>query len=222
MDLDQPSVDALAHELQQHGIKAIGVRADVSQEKDVQGYVQRTKDEFGAAHVFFNNAGIEGDVKPIHEYSLETFDKVISINLRGVFLGLKYVIPLMLESGGGCIINTSSVAGVSGAPGLSAYGASKHAVLGLTRTAALEYGAQGIRVNSVHPGPIATRMMDAIEAGGNAEDPESIRAQYSKQIPMGRYGTAEEIAEVVAFMVSPAASYINGAAYLVDGGLTAA
>jgi 3alpha(or 20beta)-hydroxysteroid dehydrogenase len=225
VDLKQDAVDQLVQELQQltggEG-KAIGIAADVSREEDVQRYAQKAFETFGGVHIFFNNAGIEGSIKALHEYPLETFEQVLNVNVIGVFLGMKHVIPRMLESGGGCVINTSSVAGVSGSPGMAAYVASKHAVVGLTRVAALEYGPQGVRVNSVNPGPVKTRMMDSIEAGGSPDNPQAMQERYTQGIPLGRYATVEEIAGVVAFLASDAASYINGAAYIVDGGLTAA
>jgi 3alpha(or 20beta)-hydroxysteroid dehydrogenase len=222
VDLKQDAVDALVKELGGGDGKAIGVAADVSREEDVRRYAQKAKETFGGVQIFFNNAGIEGAIKPIHEYPLETFEKVMDINVIGVYLGMKHVIPVMLESGGGCVINTSSVAGVSGSPGMAAYVASKHAVVGLTRVAALEYGSQGVRVNSVNPGPVKTRMMDSIESGGSPDNPQAVHEKYTQGIPMGRYATVDEIAQVVAFLASDASSYINGAAYVVDGGLTAA
>lgn len=147
---------------------------------------------------------------------------MIDVNVIGVFLGLKLVIPEMAKAGQGSIINSSSVAGLVGSSGLCGYVASKHAVLGLTRTAAVECGAKGIRVNCVNPGPIESRMMAAIEKGLGADAAAAMRAGIVSAIPMKRYGTPEEVAGVVAFLASDAAAFVNGAALAIDGGMTAA
>ena len=190
---------------------------DVTSEEDWRRMAADCRDTAGAPTLFFNNAGIEGAVAPIHEYDLAEFERVQAVNVRGVFLGLKHVVPLMLQAGGGAIVNTSSVAGLRPGPGMVAYNTSKHAVIGLTRTAAAEYGPLGIRVNSVHPGPIESRMMDSLEQGMG---PDFQREQLTAQIPLGRYGRIEEVAKMVAFLLSEDASYSNGGRYTVDGGLT--
>ena len=143
--------------------KASYVVADVTQPEQVQNYTRTAVERYGGIDVFINNAGIEGETKPIPEYSIETFDKVMAVNVRGVWLGLKYVIPEMIKVGGGSIVITSSTAGVRGDPTMSAYVASKHAAIGLMRTAAKEFGLKGIRVNTINPGPTETRMMLSIE-----------------------------------------------------------
>ncbi|MGB3721225.1 MAG: glucose 1-dehydrogenase [Pacificimonas sp.] len=196
---------------------AVKLNGDVTREEDWRRIVSECTDQAGSPAMFFNNAGIEGVVAPLHETSIEDFDRVIAVNVRGVFLGLKHVIPAMLANGGGAVVNTSSVAGLRGSPGMTAYVTSKHAVVGLTRTAAAEYGGQGIRVNSVHPGPIDSRMMDSIEAG---MDDDAAHEQMTAQIPMGRYGKPQEVAALVAFLLSGAASYCNGGRYTTDGGMT--
>ena len=178
-------------------------------------------ERYGAIDCFHNNAGIEGSVAPTHEYNEAMFDRVIAVNVKGVFLGLRHVLPVMIAQGRGSVVNTSSVAGLTASPGMPAYVASKHAVIGLTKTAAGEVGRAGIRVNAVCPGPIDTRMIHALEAALNPDDPDAVGARYQGNIPLGRYGTAEEVANVVLFLSSDLASNITGAHYTVDGGRTA-
>ncbi|MFN4171972.1 MAG: SDR family NAD(P)-dependent oxidoreductase, partial [Pseudorhodobacter sp.] len=161
-------------------------------------------------------------VAPIPDVPTDGFREVLEVNVTGIFLGLKLVIPVMAKAGRGSIINSSSVAGLTGSPGLCAYVASKHAVLGLTRAAAVEWGGKGIRVNCINPGPIESRMMDAIEEGASPGDAAAVHDGFAATIPMKRYGTPEEVAGVVAFLASGDAAYVNGAAYTVDGGMTAA
>ncbi|MBV7255922.1 SDR family oxidoreductase [Pacificimonas sp. WHA3] len=196
---------------------AVKLHGDVTREADWQGMVADCIEAAGAPTMFFNNAGVEGKVASIHETSAEDFEKVMAVNVRGVFLGLKHVIPIMVGAAGGSIVNASSVAGLEAGAGLAPYTTSKHAVIGLTRTAAAEYAAQGIRVNSVHPGPIDSRMMSSLEGGLG---PDFERSQMTAQIPMGRYGRPEEVAELTAFLLSDAASYCNGGRYTADGGMT--
>ena len=220
VDLMQDALDAKRKELSEHG-EVIVIEADVSNEADVKRYVQGAMDAFGAIDVFFNNAGIEGSVAPLVEMPVEAFDKVISVNLRGCFLGMKYVLPGMTARGRGSVINTSSVAGLDGFPGLSPYTASKHGVAGLTKSAALEVALTGVRVNSIHPAPVNTRMMRAIEQASNPGDPETAREAYTSAIPLGRYGEASDIANLVGFLASDESSFITGAQYRVDGGMGA-
>ena len=188
--------------------------ADVTDPEEVAACVKNVHEAFGRIDIFFNNAGIEGPVKPIPDYPFEDFQKVFAVNVNGVFLGLKHVLPIMLEQGSGSVINSSSVAGLSGAPGMAGYNASKHAVLGLTRVAALEVAAKGVRVNCVNPGPIHSRMMESLdESAGTSED------KRDKSVPAGRYGRPEEVANLVAFLASDDAEYINGAFHTVDGAM---
>lgn len=196
------------------------VPADVASEDSVAGYVREALKAFGRIDVFFNNAGIEGKVAPIADYALADFQDVLNVNIVGVFLGLKHVIPAMAAQGGGSIINTSSVAGLIGSPGLSAYVASKHAVIGLTRTAAIECGPMNIRVNSVNPGPIESRMMRSIETQASPGAPAAVHDQFAQRIPLGRYGSCEEVAQMVAFLASDEAKYLTGGVFVVDGGMT--
>lgn len=200
------------------GHEAIFVAADVSQSSDVRRYVETALEAHGRIDCFFNNAGIEGQVAPTADYDESVFDAVIAVNLRGVFLGLRYVIPAMLRQQGGAIVNTASTAGLIGSPGLSAYVASKHGVIGLTRTAAGEYGRSGIRVNAICPGPTDTRMIESLERQAGPGGSNSVRERYKATIPIGRYATAEEIASLVLFLCSERAASITGAEYRVDGG----
>jgi NAD(P)-dependent dehydrogenase (short-subunit alcohol dehydrogenase family) len=196
------------------------VEGDVTDEGAVAAFVARARELTGRIDIFFNNAGIEGPVSPIAEYPLDDFRRVLNVNVVGVFLGLKHVIPVMAAGGGGAVINTSSVAGLTGTPGICAYNASKHAVIGLTRSAAAEWGGRGIRVNSINPGPIASRMMTSLEEGLAPGHADKMRAQFSAMIPALRYGEPEEVAALVAFLASEDARYIHGAVFVLDGGFT--
>jgi NAD(P)-dependent dehydrogenase (short-subunit alcohol dehydrogenase family) len=200
--------------------QAIAVTADVTQEDEVADYVRAAMENFGAIDVFHNNAGIEGDIAPIVRYPVETFRRVLEVNVVGVFLGMKHVLPVMLKQGRGSIINTASIAGLLGTPDIAAYGASKHAVIGLTRSAAQECSATPIRVNCVCPGMIDSRMLSAIVEGrnpGNAPVPPGLIVD---RVPARRLGQPAEVASIVAFLASDEASYVSGAAYTVDGGRT--
>ena len=222
VDRDATGGEATAGIVRQQGGEALFVQADVTDSKSVQAYVDKAVKAYGRIDCFHNNAGIEGKVAPIAEYDEAMFDTVMAVNVRGVFLGLKYVLKQMLaQGGGGAIVNTASVAGLMGSPGMPAYVASKHAVMGLTKTASGEVARQGIRVNAVCPGPIDTRMIHDLEAQLNPADPGSVGANYQASIPVGRYGTAEEVANVVLFLCSDLAGNITGAQYVIDGGRTA-
>jgi NAD(P)-dependent dehydrogenase (short-subunit alcohol dehydrogenase family) len=197
------------------------IRADVTDEAQVAAYAAEARRTFGRIDAFFNNAGVEGVVAPIPAYPLADFQRVLAVNVEGVFLGMKHVIPTMAEGGGGSIINTSSVAGLIGSPGLAAYIASKHAVIGLTRTAAIECAPMKIRVNSVNPGPIESRMMASIEHQAAPQGSNAVHEQFARMVPFGRYGTVGEVAKIVAFLASDDSEYMTGGVYLVDGGMTA-
>lgn len=213
--------DALAETVaavEEAGGRARAIAADVTSSDEVAGYVAETTDSFGRVDVLFNNAGIEGVVQPLEEYPEEVFDQVLAVNVKGVWLGMKHVADAMRQSGGGVIINTSSIAGLMGTPTLIAYGASKHAVVGMTKSAALELAPAGIRVNAVCPAPIETRMMRSIESLAMPDDPEAIKKTFSEGLPLGRYGEPEEVAALVAFLASDEATYITGGIYPIDGG----
>jgi NAD(P)-dependent dehydrogenase (short-subunit alcohol dehydrogenase family) len=198
--------------------EALSVAADVTREDDVAGYVRATIDRFGTIDVFYNNAGVEGEVTPITKYSLEAFRKVIDVNVIGVFLGLKHVLPVMLKQNKGSIINTASIAGLVGAGEIAAYTASKHAVIGLTKSAAVECSATAVRVNCVCPGLIDSRMLSAIIEGRNPGKAPVPSEKIVERIPARRLGQASEVASIVAFLASDEASYVSGSAYTVDGG----
>ena len=202
--------------------EALAVTADVTQEDEVAAYVQACLDKFGTIDVFYNNAGVEGDIKPITEYSLESFRRVLDVNVVGVFLGMKHVLPVMLKHDKGSIINTASIAGLMGSPHIAVYSASKHAVIGLTKTAAWECTGTNVRVNCVCPGLIDSRMLSAIIDGRNRGNEPTPNDKIVERIPARRLGQASEVAAIVAFLASDEASYVTGSAYTVDGGRTAA
>jgi NAD(P)-dependent dehydrogenase (short-subunit alcohol dehydrogenase family) len=201
--------------------EALAVPADVTSEDEVADYVRAAIDRFGTIDAFYNNAGIEGDIAPITKYSLETFRRVLDVNVVGVFLGLKHVLPVMLKQNRGSIINTASISGLIGSPDIAAYTASKHAVIGLTKNAALECSSTAVRVNCVCPGMIDSRMLSAIIEGRNPGNAPVPNERIVERIPARRLGLASEVASVVAFLASDEASYVSGSAYTVDGGRTA-
>jgi NAD(P)-dependent dehydrogenase (short-subunit alcohol dehydrogenase family) len=220
VDRDAEAGEAVAAEIGKGG--AVFRRADVTRSADVQAYVQAALDAFGAIDCFHNNAGIEGRVAPTAEYEEAVFDAVMGVNVKGVFLGLRHVLPVMIRQGRGAVVNTASVAGLVGTVGMPAYVASKHAVIGLTKVAAGEVGPLGIRVNAICPGPIATRMVRDIARQVSPNNPEGVEERYAASIPLRRYGTAEEVANLVLFLCSDLAGNVTGAQYVVDGGRTAA
>ena len=221
VDRDQAGGEATAGIIRQQGGEATFVAADVTKSADVQNYVKKALDAYGRIDCFFNNAGIEGTVKHIAEYDEAVFDQVISVNVKGVFLGLRHVLPVMLQQKSGAIVNTASVAGLVATPGMPAYVASKHAVIGLTKTAAGEVARSGVRVNAVCPGPVDTRMIHSLEQQLNPDDPASVGQRYQAALPSGRYTTPEEIANMVVFLCSDLASNTTGGQFVVDGGRTA-
>ena len=221
VDRDAAGGEATAGIIRQQGGEALFVAADVTKSADVSAYVKAALDAYGRIDCFHNNAGIEGTWKHTADYDEAMFDQVIAVNVKGVFLGLRHVLPVMLRQKSGAVVNTASVAGLVATPGMPAYVASKHAVIGLTKTAAGEVARSGVRVNAVCPGPIDTRMIHSLETMLNPADPGSIGDRYQANIPIGRYGTAEEVANLVLFLCSDLASNITGAQYVVDGGRTA-
>lgn len=212
VDLAEENGRAVVDEIVGANGKAAFIRTDVTDEQQVQAMVQFAVDTFGGLDLAHNNAGISQQPTLLHETSVDLWDKVISVNLRSVFLCLKAEITYMLDNGGGAIVNTSSMAAELGSEGGDAYTTSKHAVNGLTKNAAIDYAKRGIRINAVAPGVIETPIMAAL-------DPAQVKA-YGDSMLMGRLGQPEEIAEAVAFLLSDGASYINGATISVDGGST--
>lgn len=221
VDFDAERVQNLAAELQADGLQVIGMEADVRREEDVAAYVARTCEAYGGVDILFNNAGVEGDASDVAEVDLEDFDWVMAVNVRGVLLGMKHVVPVMRERGGGAIVNTASVAGLSGASLLTSYCASKHAVIGLTRSVAMQQGPHNIRVNAVCPSAMTGRMMTSIENKMLPDDANAVRDAVLATIPMGRYAQPEDVASMVAHLCSDEANFLNGGAYPVDGGVTA-
>jgi len=200
-------------QIKDEGGTAIFVKCDVSKSEDVKKVVDKTIETLGSLDFAFNNAGIEGTTAPSEECTEENWDKTLSINLKGIWLCMKYEIPQMLKQGKGAIVNCASVAGLIGFPGLPAYVASKHGVVGLTKTAALENAKKGIRINAVCPGVIKTAMIDRI----TGKD-KTVEKQYENMEPVGRMGKPEEVAEAVVWLCSDGASFVTGHAMPVDGG----
>jgi NAD(P)-dependent dehydrogenase (short-subunit alcohol dehydrogenase family) len=217
VDRDKDALAATAAEL-----GAFPITADVSDEAEVDAYVAAALAEFGRIDLFFNNAGIEGVMKPMTELAVADFDRVMAVNARGVFLGLRAVLRVMKsQDGGGAIVNTASMAGIRGGATFAPYVASKHAVVGLTRCAALEGAPFGIRVNALAPGHIDTRMARDLTAQINPDDPVGVFERVSKSVPLGRYGTADEVANFATWLLGDEASYVSGTTHLIDGALNA-
>jgi NAD(P)-dependent dehydrogenase (short-subunit alcohol dehydrogenase family) len=199
----------------------INMAVDVRQEEEVKAGTQETVSRFGRIDIFVNNAGTEGKVAPIPSIRQEDLQWVLDVNIKGVLFGLKYVIPVMESQKSGSIINVSSVAGFIGSPGMAPYIASKHAVNGITKTAALECADMGIRINAVCPGPVNNRMMRSIEAGASPEHPETVQSAFTEAIPLKRYAESEEVANLILFLASDHAKYLTGNMYRIDGGMAA-
>jgi NAD(P)-dependent dehydrogenase (short-subunit alcohol dehydrogenase family) len=216
-DWEREKGQRVAEAVLERGGDAVFMQTDVSSPHDVKRMVDKAVETYGHLDIIFNNAGVEGQQAPTADCSLENWDRVIAINLKGVFLGMKYAIPEMLKNGGGSIINNASVAGIVGFQGIPAYCASKGGVIQLTKTAALEYAKQGIRVNAICPGVILTPMVERF-VGGNAE----ARKTFESMEPVGRFGRPEEVAQLALFLASENSSFCTGAPFVVDGGLIAA
>ncbi|MEH2072666.1 MAG: SDR family oxidoreductase [Nostoc sp.] len=213
--LSEKDIQEVVNRIKQEGTEAIAVKCDVQRAEDVKAALDQTIKTYGRLNYAFNNAGVEQPQIALADITEEEFDRQMNINLKGVFLGMKYQIPLILKSGGGAIVNTSSGAGVKGFKGQAAYTAVKHGVIGLTRSAALDYATDNIRINVVAPGMIDTPMMDRF-TGGTEEG----RKGAISQEPIGRMGTPEEIANAVIWLCSDASSFVTGHALVADGGQT--
>lgn len=214
-DIRKDALDAAVEALVSRGHRALAVSCDTSDDDQVAAMVDRTVDEFGRLDFAFNNAGVMANVAPLADTTAEDWDRVIGINLRGVWNCMRHELRQMQKQGGGAIVNNASVGGTKGDPGVSPYTASKHGVIGLTRTSALEYVKQGIRVNAVNPGVIETQIARDV-----VKDDDDAYAEMIGKVPMARAGTSDEIASAVLWLCSPGASYVVGQAFTIDGGLT--
>ena len=215
IDINEAQARETADEIAKKGGSALAIRADVSKSEDVRRMVEETVAKFGALNVVYNNAGIEGDSAFLSNMTEDQFDRVIAINLRGVFLGMKYSLPHLIKAGGGSIINQASIAGMVGVRGGAGYCASKAGVISMTRVAALEYGRYNIRVNSICPGAIETPMAQRIRQGA-PPNPKAIQ----RISVLGRMAEADEIAKVALFLASDDSSFATGAPFVIDGGWT--
>ncbi len=221
VDLADSPLDDTLEAVRRLGRQAIAVGTDVTAAADVQRYAREADAKFGKIDVLVQNAAILGPNHPLEDYPEQAFDKVMAINARGVWLGMKAVVPIMKRNGGGAIVNTASTAALAASPFIIAYGASKHAVAGMTQTAAVELAPHGIRVNAICPGPTATEMMRGAERGYNPDDPDQAHEAWRQSVPLQRYAEPPEMAAAIAFLASDDASYITGSVYTVDGGLMA-
>ena len=208
--------EPVARGIRDGGGEAVFIRCDVSRADEVEALVRATVAAFGRLDFAFNNAGVEGETAPTAECTEANWDRVMSINLKGVWLCMRAEIPRMLEGGGGAIVNCSSIAGVAGYPGIPAYSASKHGLVGVTKSAALEYATQGIRVNAVCPGVIRTAMVERFTHGDPAAEAQVVASE-----PVGRMGTPDEVASAVLWLCSDGAGFVTGHALAVDGGYLA-
>lgn len=214
-DVNAASAEKAAHELNEAGHKAAWIQCDVAEEDQVKAMVAKTVEQFGRLDAAYNNAGVQSLVTDIADLPTEEWDRVFNVNLRGVFFCMKYELQHMRAQGSGAIVNCSSIGGLIGLPGRAAYHAAKHGVLGMTKSAALEYAPRGIRINAVCPGTILTPMVENMFASGDLSE-----ADVVKFAPIGRLGTAAEIADAVLWLCSPLSTYVIGQAVTVDGGYT--
>jgi NAD(P)-dependent dehydrogenase (short-subunit alcohol dehydrogenase family) len=208
-DLNAEGAEAAAAELQSNGGTAFGLRVDVSDPSSVDAAIGSVIERFGQLDVAVNNAGLAAPAKPLHELTVDEFDRTIAVDLRGVFLTMRAEISAMLTTGGGAIVNMASGAGLKNAPSMADYTAAKHGVVGLTKNAALQYARQNIRVNAVAPGPVETPGLRI---------PEEMQSRFADAVPIGRVGQPAEIADATAWLLSPQSSYVTGAIISVDGG----
>ena len=218
VDIDKDALEQTASEINSSRLHVF--QADVSDENQVQAYAEKAKELFDHVDLFFNNAGIEGKVFPLEDYPMEEFHKVIDINVKGAYYGLRYVFPMMKENGGSIII-TSSVAGITGTANVLPYVTSKHALIGMMRSAALEGAQYKIRVNTINPSPVDNRMMRSLEEGFAPGQGDAAKENFEQSIPLGRYATNDEVAKLAMFLASDDSQFITGTVNPIDGGMTA-
>lgn len=218
VDLPGSDLEATLAVVAEAGSEGIAVRADVSRRAEADLYVAAAIEAYGRIDAFFNNAGIEGRVMPLMEYLEDEWDRVQAVNVKGVLFGIQAVGRQMRSSGGGAIVNTASIAGLGAAGPISAYGASKHAVISITKNAALELASDGIRVNAIAPAPIDTPMLASLERQMNPDDPDAVHRGMAANSPLGRIGTPADVAASVAFLLSDDAAFLTGTVLGVDGG----
>ncbi|PMC33775.1 oxidoreductase [Bacillus sp. UMB0899] len=216
VDLKLESLEKAASSIKADDVLLLA--ADVSKEEEVKQYVTETKNKYGQIDVFINNAGINGKFGLLDDQTVDNYQAVFGVNVLGAFLGLKYVLPIMKEQRSGAVVNTASNGGLLGAPGMGLYVASKHAVLGLNKTASLEAADYGVRVNAVAPSGVDTQMMKSIETNAMPGKEAEARTAFENSVPLKRYSTPEEIADLIVFLSSEKASFISGSYYRIDGG----
>ena len=215
VDVNEEGGNETVEMVKEKGADALFIKADVSKAEDVKNYVDQTVEKFGTIDYFFNNAGISGSGKYFLETDIEEIDKIVGINMLGALYGIRYVAEVMLEQGGGSIVNTASSAGVTGQDSVVTYSATKHGIVGMTKSLVAEYAKDGLRVNSIAPGPTETPMVKQFFA----DNPE-MKENAEAGIPQKRLGTPEEVAELVSFLLTSKAEYINGEVIRIDGGFT--
>jgi 3-hydroxybutyrate dehydrogenase len=215
VDLSQTALEEAAASID---TEKLLLPADVTSEQDTERYVQETIDHFGRIDVFINHAGVSGDFLPITEQTAASLQEVLQVNVVGAFLGLKHVLRAMIQQKGGAVVNTACAGSLLGGPGMSTYVASKHALLGLNKTAALEVAEYGIRINAVCPSAADTEWMDAIETKAASGHEEAARRGFEASVPMNRYAKVKEITDVMLFLASNKASFITGSYFRIDGG----
>ena len=221
LDYRSDTLETLASSLDTADEDRLLLPCDVSSEADVDAAFARVTEHFGQLDGAFLNAGIEGGIAPIEDYDIDMYERVMAVNVRGVFLGMQHAIRLMKPRGQGSIVLTSSLAGLRGSRKIAPYTASKHAVVGLMKSASLECASRGVRINTVNPAPIATRMIEALEEGYAPGSRDTIKEKMERAVPMRRYGQPEEVANLALFLLSDESSYITGNTYPVDGGMSA-
>ena len=219
VDVDKDSLADSCAEISSNQISYLV--GDVANWNDNLEMIKIAEERYGGVDIFLANAGIEGDISSILDYDEDVFDRLVAVNIKGPFLGLKAAVPAMIKRGSGSVVITSSIGGVRGGPRLAPYVTSKHAVIGLMKSAAKEFAGEGVRVNAVNPSPVETRMMRSIEKGLMEEDPDAIKKAMQSNIPMGRYAEPVDVANLMLFLASDESRFITGSIHMVDGGSSA-